>query len=270
MTLGMAWVRSIGGIRELIVASDSRLSGGQFWDANPKIMLLPRSDCVISFAGDTYDSYPLMLQAYNAVLMFNAASNRSLDLTQLKGHLIRVFNQSRRFITHLPTGQDYPTPPDVSFMLAGYSWRSKVFRIWKFYYDHHFRKFTFRPTSPWTGAGQEEKLITFVGDGPAIGEAKTLLIDVLREKNRLTSGGLNMEPFGVLRHIIRSQKYPSVGGPPQLVKIYEHMNAVPVGVYWPNKESGQVTVLGRPLMEYEKVNWRILDPDRPDENPRSA
>jgi hypothetical protein len=270
MTLGMAWVRSIGGIRELIVASDSRLCGGQFWDANPKIMLLPRSDCVVSFAGDTYDSYPLMLQAYNSVLMFNAASNRSLDLTQLKGHLIRVFNQSRRFITHLPLGQDHPTPPDVSFMLAGYSWRSKVFRIWKIYYDHHFQKFTFRPTSPWTGAGQEEKLITFVGDGPAIGEAKTLLIDVLREKKRLTSGGLNMEPFDVLRDIIRSKKYPSVGGPPQLVKVYEHMNAVPVGVYWPNKESSQVTVLGRPLMEYEKVDWRILDPDRSDENPRSA
>jgi hypothetical protein len=43
MTLGMAWVRNFGSVRELIVVSDSRLSGGQFWDSNPKIMLLPRS-----------------------------------------------------------------------------------------------------------------------------------------------------------------------------------------------------------------------------------
>jgi hypothetical protein len=40
MTLGMAWLRSLGDIRELGVASDSRLSGGQFWDANPKILLM--------------------------------------------------------------------------------------------------------------------------------------------------------------------------------------------------------------------------------------
>jgi hypothetical protein len=52
----MAWVRNIGGVRELLVASDSRLCGGQFWDANPKIVLLPRTDCVLSFAGDTFDA----------------------------------------------------------------------------------------------------------------------------------------------------------------------------------------------------------------------
>src|SRR5690242_6932732 len=101
----MAWVRSTGGIRELIVISDSRLSGGQFWDANPKIMLLPRSDCVISFAGNTSAAYPLMLQAYNAIAMFDAATNRRLDIPALKGHLIRVFNRSLSFISHLPVGQ---------------------------------------------------------------------------------------------------------------------------------------------------------------------
>jgi hypothetical protein len=90
MTLGMAWVRSIGEIRELIVISDSRLGGGQFWDANPKIMLLPRSDCVISFAGSTNAAYPLMLQAYNAIAMYDPAANRRLDIAHLKGHLVRV------------------------------------------------------------------------------------------------------------------------------------------------------------------------------------
>lgn len=57
MTLGMAWLRTVGDVRELVIASDSRLSGGQYWDANPKIMLLPRSDAVLSFAGSTSDAY---------------------------------------------------------------------------------------------------------------------------------------------------------------------------------------------------------------------
>ena len=109
MTLGIIWVRSVGQIRELVVASDSRLSGGQYWDANPKIMLLPRSDSVLSFSGNTNDAYPFMLQAWNAVKMYAPAENRAMDIADLKGHLIRVFNHSRNFITGLPRGQETRT-----------------------------------------------------------------------------------------------------------------------------------------------------------------
>lgn len=72
-----------------------------------------------------------------------------------------------------------------------------------------------------------------------------------------------MEPFEVLRDIIRSKNYPSVGGPIQIVKIHEHANAVPVGVLWPDK-AGSVSLLGRPLMAYEKIPWGVIDPDVPD------
>jgi hypothetical protein len=34
-------------------------------------------------------------------------------------------------------------------------------------------------------------------------------------------------------------------------------------LYWPNKETGTVSVLGRPLMEYEKTPWGVIDPDDP-------
>jgi hypothetical protein len=146
-------------------------------------------------------------------------------------------------------------------MLSGYSWRAKRFRIWKLHFDKSIQKFTFQPTSPWAGQGQEEKLITFVGDPPLVIEARKRLVEYLKENGKLTSGGLNMEPFYVLRDMIRSSIYPSIGGAPQLVKVYEHMNAVPAGVYWPNRNSGAITVLGRPLMDYERVRWRVIDPD---------
>ncbi len=48
MTLGIAWVRRVRGVRELPIGSDSRLSGGQYWDSNPKIMLLPRTDAAVN------------------------------------------------------------------------------------------------------------------------------------------------------------------------------------------------------------------------------
>ena len=154
-------------------------------------------------------------------------------------------------------------------MLAGYSWRQKCFRIWKLLYDSHIGKFTFQPSSPWRGDGQEEKVIAFIGDEGPIAEAKRRLVIRLREKNRLTSGGLNMEPFEVLRDIIRSKQFPTVGGAPQVVKIYEHMNCAPFGVYWPDRK-GYATVFGRPLLHYEKSEWGVIDPDKPDDLPVRA
>lgn len=271
MTLGIIWSRAVGRIREMVVASDSRLSGGQHWDANPKIMLLPRSDSVISFGGDTDDAYPLMLQAWNAIEMFGPAKNRSMDLADLKGHLIRVFNHSRKFIGDFPRGQTAPNDPGAIFAVSGYSWRTRRFHIWKLYYDPSISAFTFRPAGEWGGQDADtHKLIDYLGDEDAIDEAKQRLISLLRQRSKISTGSFDMEPFEVLRDIIRSRVFPSVGGPIQLVKIYEHANAAPVGVLWPNKE-GSVSLLGRPLMAYETIPWGVIDPDTPDRaRPRSS
>jgi hypothetical protein len=226
-------------------------------------MLLPRSDCVLSFAGDTLDAYPLMLQAFNAIDTFTRLKTRATDLSHLKGHLVRVFNRSREFISGLPHGQALPDPAAATFLLAGYSWRLKDFRIWTLLFDLSIQRYTFRPTRDWLGQEGESKRIAFIGDEDPILDAKARLVENLRAKERLVSGGLNMEPFEVLRDIIRSKVFPSVGGAPQLVKIYEHMNVHPFGVYWPNRESGIVNLLGRPLMNYERPASGTLDPDHP-------
>ena len=265
MTLGIIWERIVGGVRELLVCSDSRLSGGQNWDANPKIMLLPRSDCVLSFSGMTYDAYPLMIQAWNAIKMYPPAEERTLDLAKLKGHLIRVFNHSRSFISGLPQGQITPDIPQAIFALSGYSWQTKRFHIWTLYFDEKSQNFTFRPARNWQGQNKNSrKLITYLGDDAAIKEAKSRLIELLKYKNKISSGSFDMEPFEVLRDLIRGECFRSVGGPIQMVKIYEHANAAPVGIMWPNSKTGSIAVLGRPLMKYESSRWGVIDPDNPD------
>ena len=121
------------------------------------------------------------------------------------------------------------------------------------------------PTTEWGGQEPDGyKLIAYIGDPEPVQLAKENLVSILRDRGKLRGGSLDMEPFEVLRDIIRSEKFPSVGGPVQLVKIYEHANAIPVGVYWPDKASGTVAVLGRPLLDYEKSQWGVLDPDCPD------
>ena len=220
-------------------------------------------DCILSFAGDTYDTYPLMLQAFNTIEMFAKAKTRATDLSDLKGHLLRIFNWSRKFISKPPVGQNIPSP-DATFILAGYSWRSKQFRIWKLHFDLEINKYTFRPTHPWQGQeGDEAKLIAFVGDEEAVQQAKKRLVEKLRGKKRLKCGGLDMEPFEVLRDIIRSETFPSVGGAPQMVKVYEHMNTHPFGIYWPDRPTGVISLFGRPLMDYEKPPSGCIDPDDP-------
>jgi hypothetical protein len=269
VTLGIAWVRTFRKTRELVIASDSRLGGGQFWDANPKIMLLPRTDCAISFAGSTFDAYPLMLQAFNTIAMFDIAKNRAMDITQLKGHLIRIFNHSRSYISNPPVGQAEPDDPDAIFILGGYSWRKRQFEIWLLRYDKVSRKFIFHTISPGITEEGTGNRIAFVGDAEVVKAAKRRLVALTFARyGYFKKMPFDMEPFEVLRDMLRSKEYSSIGGPPQLVKIYEHMNATPFGVYWPTKVSGEATMLGRPLLSYEKPSWGVLDPDSPSARPQ--
>jgi hypothetical protein len=46
----------------LVLASDSRLTGGPIDGLAPKVFALPRSDALLAFAGDTQHAYPLVLQ----------------------------------------------------------------------------------------------------------------------------------------------------------------------------------------------------------------
>jgi hypothetical protein len=258
MTLSIAWVRKDRDTEELVFATDSRLSGGQDWDCCPKILTLPRSDSAICFAGSTDNAYPSMLQLKAAIEVFPKAINRSLDIYDLKGHALRIFNHMRNFICDLPVGQKEPDDPETLFIFGGYSWRRKEYAIWLLHYDKAIKKFTFRPSTTWRGVGGMKKIALA---GNYIEEAREMLIGLLRERGKLENGNFDMEPFEVLRDIIREKRHDDIGGPLQMVKVYQHMNTVPFGVYWPNKESGEITYLGRPLLDYEAPHAPIIDPD---------
>jgi hypothetical protein len=186
------------------------------------------------------------------------------QIAQLKGHLIRVFNHSRSYISNPPVGQTEPDEPEAIFILGGYSWRKRQFEIWQLRYDKYLRKFTFHTISQGTTEDGRGNKIAFVGDAKVVKAAKRRLVALTFARHGyFKKVPFDMEPFEVLRDMLRSNEYSSIGGAPQMVKIYEHMNATPFGVYWPSKDSGEATMLGRPLLSYEKPNWAVLDPDDP-------
>jgi hypothetical protein len=271
MTLATTWIRKLpSGTEELVFATDSRIRFGCAWDCAPKILTLPRSDCAICFAGDTHYAYPLMLQMSAAIDLYSKSRDRAMDIHDLKSHTLKAFNNMREDIHDRPLAQEELEVPEVIFLFGGYSWKQKSFAIWMLHFDLAIKKFTYRPVKNWAPANSwfgNFKHAVFVGDREHVHEAKKNLMNLLRDRypssnSQGDSFTFDMEPFEVLRDMLRrSTARSSIGGPPQIVKVYQHMNCRPVGIYWPNRESGQVSVLGRPLLGYETPRWSILDPD---------
>ena len=250
---------------ELLFASDSRLSGGQRWDGCPKILALPRSDALMSFAGATDAAYPVMLQLANSIAHYPPSVERRLDIAHLKGHTIRLLNQMRELIDGpFPVGQDDPDPPRALFFLGGYSWRYRGFYAWKLVFDNGAFRYV-RAVRGWQDRGGWR--FAFGGEADVVADARLRLFDLLRApgRERTTADGLDMEPFEVLRDIVREGRFDSVGGAPQLAKVYRHLNTQFFGVPWNNV----LTVAGRPMLPYERAFVPVIDPDDPERQPRA-
>lgn len=253
MTLALAWIRKIaGGTEELLVASDSRLGSGKRIDCCPKIILLPRSDCFICFAGDTDYAYPLMLQFSASIENYPRSKDRAMDLHDLRAYTLKVMNSMRDSVHFYAEGEEIPK---TSFLFGGYSWIRKSFSIWNLHYKSGEQRFVYKPV------GKSLGRCAFAGDWAKIARAK--LITLLREQGKYPGNvELDMEPFEVLRDLLRSStELDTIGGPPQLAKVYQHMNCKPIGVMWPDAKTGSPTILGRTLLGYEIPNAWVIDPD---------
>lgn len=254
MTIAVSWIRRVGKTQELLVCTDSRLTGYGTWDCAPKLIALSRGDCALAFAGSTAYAYPILLQAVAIMKQHPRIESRAMDILELKSHLLRVLNSMVGQIVDLPVKEN----PPVSFLFSGWSWRSSSFVSWVLHFDPHLARFTYRPLRGWGGPNQD-KYFSYIGD--YFKDFSALLVDRLRQKGKLDSGAFDMEPFEAVRDLLRNGTHPAIGGAPQLVKIYRHANATAHAVYWPDRDSEQVSLLGRPLLDYERVNFPVLDPD---------
>lgn len=263
MTLAVAWVRRIKDCEELIVASDSRLSGGRNIDSCAKIFSLPRSDSFLCCAGETDLTYPLAMQVYSAIANYSRGQDRSLDIVDLRSHVIKILNQSVSSITSSVQSMRFPEKY-TQFLFGGYSWTQKGFKIWRLSYSVPQKRFSYERAPPWFSGRAP---VIFAGDWQH--KAKAMLINQLRKNHGVTPQSdkeffFDWQPFEILRDILRTNaddSSASIGGAPQVMKIYQHMNCRQIGVFWPRQDGGQIFVSGRPILPYEKPDCWILDPD---------
>lgn len=246
MTIGLAWVGTRPDGREhLYIASDSRVTGGQRLDACPKILTLPRSDCALCFAGDTASTYPLMIHLAYAIAAHEPARDRNLDVSRVTSHLLRLFTDLANRIKELPSPL---SARDAQFIFAGYSWLKKAFRIWTIHYLEKEKRFAAREAVSFLPRLQK---VAFIGDW-------SIRMRSTMAREFLDAGPLvHLEPLRVLSDVLReARKTDTIGGPPQLVRITQHMTTRPLCVRWDDED----TLFGRPLFTYENTDYWIVNP----------
>jgi hypothetical protein len=84
----------------------------------------------------------------------------------------------------------------------------------------------------------------------------------LRHQEGETISKIEMEPFDLVVKMLRDPQHASsIGGAPQLIKVYQYMKSVSFPLYWPDKATGKVYLQGRPCVGYERLDTKIVDPD---------
>lgn len=260
MTLIVAWIRRTPANEELVVACDSRLTGGLSLDHAPKLFPLERNDAVLAYCGPTVVAYPILLQIKASLDAHHETRTRVIDLVDLKSHIEKTIERLRVHIRDLPS-QD-GTDRSFKFLLAGYSWKYSQFRAWTFRYDSETGEFNAH-SMPRNGHGFVFMSDVFENES----EAKRQLILEIFQNPLKPVRNLDFEPLKVLLKFIQNDSIHDIGGPPQIIKVYRHSNTLPINVLWPEDKhqdglpirTHQINHLGRPLLGYERTRLLTLD-----------
>lgn len=281
MTIGIGWLRTINDCQELVFASDSRLNGGPIFDQCPKIQCLPREDCAMCFAGDTIFAYPMMMQAAFSIGQFDNITTRAMPIEDLRGAVLKsinTLNSSISFQNIRAGNPNFEMRAETEFIFGGYSWIKKQFKIWKFIFNKQNKKFV---CQKFNFEKNGKPCICMIGDHEAKNAFATELVKVLKRSYGVPfpnspHGVANLrhfnflhqwdlEPFDALCNLLKNRDKPStVGGAPQMVKVYQYLNSKPIGVFWPElipASNENRTLLGRKMQSYEKSRYWFIDPD---------
>lgn len=264
MTIAAAWIRTLNDCTELVAVSDSRLNGGKKIDCAQKLFRLPRSDSFICFAGDTSWAFPLMNQVISAISQYPRSADRAQDIGHLLSHVLKIFDGLRGFVHDTAEGEDVP---GAEFIFGGYSWFDKCFKLWRIAFNQSKNRFVAYRAEDNRGSAS-----VFAGDQDLVLEARKRMFKLLNEKGKgmhdVPMLTFNWEPFEVIRDMLREARkddylyrYGSIGGAPQILKVYEHLSSQYIGVRWKEDSALETYVCGRRLLPYETSSAWLLEPD---------
>ncbi|OYU16449.1 MAG: hypothetical protein CFE37_00130 [Alphaproteobacteria bacterium PA4] len=95
-----------------------------------------------------------------------------------------------------------------------------------------------------------------------IGDERAAYLKILGTLIHEQQTELNFQPLEALSCLLKSQdRNSSIGGSPQVVKVYRHRNYLPYAVKDTTTDE-KVSLFGRPLLAYERTFYPVLSLDR--------
>lgn len=142
----------------------------------------------------------------------------------------------------------------TEFLLAGYDFVTGEFYGRSIRYDSKsdgYKAFSLGGIR----SGGVEATVGFAGDKKA---EYFKGLGIILDKQRTE---LNYQPLEALSEILSEQdQLSSIGGSPQVVKVYRHRNYLPYAVR--QKSSDPLSLFGRPLLDYEKTLYPAMELDK--------
>lgn len=263
MTLVAVWIRQNDTLRELVAIADSRLSGGESWDKCPKLMPLPRPATAIAMSGDATAAYAFLIQATNLCLLLDGNRSGRTDIGYLARKLNDVYADSRTGVGDLHSGAIGPDVPELDVVLMGWSWRRLRFEAYSYRYD----KSGVLKMTPLVGELSPERPYGIYLAGDASRNARARLHRLKEEralpvpiaghpeaKDMARDANFDWEPLEVLLDLISDPEVRSVGGVPQILRIYQYGETETF--VWRTPE-GHDYFGGRPVIKGERFDRRI-------------
>lgn len=259
MTLCLAWIREAGDNEELVFATDSTLTGGEKWNHGVKLFELPRTDCLICFAGQTLRAYPLILNLISTLKHNEELNDPALDINEVLKGIVTLFNELVNSIFDYPDGVAEEIGSEAKFLFGGWSWKENSFKIWRLYFSPEFKGFI--PVDE-TGV-KKSKMRVAIGDPSEEGNdiaqiADQKYRDLIHQLNR-EDEQLDMEPLAVLVEMCLNKKIRDVDGSVQIGKVYKSGTTEFFGVMW-QSVLGKPHFLGKSYEKHNKPRVRYFDP----------
>jgi hypothetical protein len=264
MTLCIAWIRETGETEELVFATDSILTGGEKWNG-VKLFELPRRDCLLCFAGETYRAYPLILNLISTIKHNEKLQDPKLDIQDVLYGIVEIFSELITAIFEKPIGNTAHIGTEAKFLFGGWSWKESRFRVWRLYYSIDAAAFLFKEE---TSVEEKSRVCVFLGDPDGNLEAGEKNISAMADKKYKEElikrdkfdGKLDMEPLHVIAAMSRDKTIYEVDGSLQVAKVYKSGTNEFFGVMWPSIK-GTPSFLGKHYGKHSKPRVKYFDPD---------
>lgn len=198
MTLCVAWRRRVDSEDQLILATDSMITGGFEYPHGTKLLVFSRGDCGLCWEGSTAFTYSFAENARVDIDFSDSLAASDKPLFIVAERITKVVNSLWRANLNDPSSMF--KNEELSFLFGGYCPRYKELQFW------HIR--------------QNEQLERFSAERRRLSIGKPCFIGSGRSHARaIFDNEPELSPYQALLRVIEDSNIRDVGGIPQLVTI---------------------------------------------------